>query len=174
MTRPGLLVIAAAVGLLVACDDNANPASPIGSSVTVSALLSPANEVPPVANAESVAQGAAQVTFLVSRDSSGAVTGGTATMYFQLTNLPAGTVIRGAHIHSGSAAVNGPIVVDTGITPSNLVTLGDGREEFTFPGVSVSAATMAAILANPSAFYFNVHTATNPGGVARGQLRFVG
>ena len=174
MTRSGLLVMALAVGLFVACDDDSSPTSPLGSTVTVSALLSPANEVPPVSNAESVAQGAAQVTFLVSRDSSGTVTGGTATMYFQLTNLPAGTVIRGAHIHSASAGVNGPIVVDTGITPSNLVTLGDGRQEFTFPGVSVSVATMSGILANPSAFYFNVHTATNPGGVARGQLRLVG
>jgi hypothetical protein len=33
---------------------------------------------------------------------------------------------------------------------------------------------MSGILANPAAFYFNVHTNTNPGGVARGQLRVVG
>ena len=168
-----LLVAVIAAGLLTACDDD-NPASPSGSSVTVSALLSPANEVPPVTNAESTARGAAQVTFIVSRDSSGAVTGGTASMYFQLLDLPSGTVIRGAHIHSAPAGVNGPIVVDTGVTPTATVTLSNDRPEFTFPGVTVSAATMSAILANPSAFYFNVHTNTNPGGVARGQLRLVG
>ena len=166
-----LFVVLAAAGFLVACDDN--PTAPAGSSVTVSALLSPANEVPPVSNAESVARGAAQVTFIVSRDAAGAVTGGTATMYFQLVNLPDGTVIRGAHIHSAPAGVNGPIVVDTGITPANAVTLAAGRQEFRFENVSVSAATMSAILANPSAFYFNVHTNTNPGGVARGQLTVV-
>ena len=173
MTRSGLLVVVAAAGLLVACDDN--PASPSsGSVLTVSALISPANEVPPIANAESVARGAAQVTFTVTHDAAGAVTGGTATMYFQLLNLPSGTVIRGAHIHSAPAGVNGPIVVDTGVSPANIVTLEAGRQEFTFRDVSVTAATMAAILANPSAFYFNVHTSTNPGGVARGQLSVVG
>jgi hypothetical protein len=130
MIRPRLLVVLAAAILVVACDDN--PTAPAGASVTVSALLSPANEVPPITNAESVAEGAAQVTFIVSRDSAGAVTGATATMYFQLVNLPEGTVIRGAHIHSGPAGVNGPIVVDTGVTPTNVVTLASGRREFTF------------------------------------------
>ena len=28
----------------------------------------------------------------------------------------------------------------------------------------------AALLANPSAFYFNIHSPMNPGGFARGQL----
>jgi hypothetical protein len=173
MIRSRVLVVLAAAVLSVACDDD-NPAGPSGASVTVSAVLSPANEVPPITNAESVARGAAQVTFIVSRDTSGAVTGGTATMYFQLVSLPEGTVVRGAHIHSAPAGVNGPIVVDTGITPTNVVTLAAGNQEFTFPNVSVNAATMSAILANPSAFYFNVHTNTNPGGVARGQLSVVG
>ncbi len=172
MTGSRMLVVVAAAGLLVACDDN--PTSPSGEVVNVSALLNPASEVPPIANAESVARGAAQVTFTVSRDSAGVVTGGTATMYFQLLNLPSGTVIRGAHIHSSPAGVNGPIVVDTGVSPTNIVTLEGGRQEFTFRDVSVTAATMAAILVNPSAFYFNVHTSTNPGGVARGQLSVVG
>jgi hypothetical protein len=91
-------------------------------------------------------------------------------MYFQLTGLPSGTVIRGAHIHSSPAGVNGPIVVDTGITPVNTQTLADGRQEFSFRNITVTAATMQGILANPAGFYFNVHTVTNPGGVARGQL----
>lgn len=172
MIRSGLLVVVAACGVLVGCDDS--PTAPSGSPVVVSALLSPANEVPPIANAESVARGASQVTFTVTRDSAGTVTGGTATMYFQLTGLPTGTVIRGAHIHTGPSGVNGPIVVDTGVTATNVVTTADGRQEFSFTGVSVNAATMAAILANPGGHYFNVHTSTNPGGVARGQLTVVG
>jgi len=39
------------------------------------------------------------------------------------------------------------------------------------PGIAVSADQVNAILANPGAFYFNIHTARNPDGVARGQLR---
>ena len=173
MIRAGLVVALAAGGLLVGCDDD-SPTSPSGSVVTMSALLSPANEVPPIANAESVGRGAAQITFTITRDTSGTITAATATMYFQLLNLPDGTVIRGAHIHSAGAGVNGPIVVDTGLAPTNTATLGSGRHDFTFPAVSVGPVTMGAILNNPAAFYFNVHTSTNPGGVARGQLSVVG
>ena len=32
------------------------------------------------------------------------------------------------------------------------------------------AATLQSIIDNPAGFYFNVHSSTNPGGVARGQL----
>jgi hypothetical protein len=168
MTRSGLLVVVAACGLLVACDDS--PSAPSTQPFVVSAVISPANEVPAIANAESVARGAAQVSFNVTRDSTGTITGGTATMYFQVTGLPSGTAIRGAHIHSAPAGVNGGIVVDTGVSPANTVTLADGTQEFSFSGVSVSAATMAAIVGNPAGHYFNVHTNLNPGGVARGQL----
>jgi|SoiMethySBSTD1v2_1073268.scaffolds.fasta_scaffold01163_30 CHRD domain-containing protein len=174
MMRSRLLVVVVAAGLLVACDDD-NPTSPTGTSiVTMSALLSPANEVPAIANAENVARGAAQITFDISRDASGTITSATATMYFQLLNLPNGTIIRGAHIHSAPAGVNGNIVVDTGVSPTNTVTLEGGRQEFTFGPIGVGPVLMGNILANPAAFYFNVHTVTNPGGLARGQLSVVG
>lgn len=168
MRRFGYLVIVALCGVAAGCDDN--PTSPSAAPVVFTAQLSPANEVPPVVNAESTARGAAQITFAVTRDSAGAVTGGTATMYFQALGLPPGTTFRGAHIHSAPAGVNGGIVVDTGITAASPATLTDGSGEFTFRDINVSAATMNAILANPSAFYFNIHTNLNPGGVARGQL----
>jgi hypothetical protein len=168
MNRFGLLLVAAVCVLAVGCDDNPSSSSALPAVFT--AQISPANEVPPVGNAESTARGAAQVTFAVTRDSAGTVTGGTATMYFQATGLPSGTVIRGAHIHSAVAGANGPIVVDTGITAANTQTFTDGQLEFTARDVVVSAATMSAILANPAGFYFNIHTPTNPGGVARGQL----
>ena len=45
-----------------------------------------------------------------------------------------------------------------------------GSGSFTKTGVTTSAANLTAILANPGGFYFNIHTAANPGGVARGQL----
>jgi len=170
MTRSGLLVAVVMCGLVAGCGDDDNPTSPSGAPVVFSALLSSANEVPPIANAESTGHGAAQVTFVVARDGTGAVTGGTATMYFQVSGLPAGTIIRGAHIHSAVAGVNGPIVVDTGISPTNTVSVSSDGGEFTFNNVAVSAPVMGGILANPLAYYFNVHTPLNPGGVARGQL----
>jgi len=172
MTRSGVFVAVVMCALVAGCDDS--PTSATNAPVVFSALLSPANEVPAIANAESTGRGASQVTFAVTRDSAGAVTGGTATMYFQVNGLPGGTTFRGAHIHSAVAGVNGPIVVDTGITAVDTVAVPSGSGEFTFSGVTVSAAVMNGILANPSAYYFNVHTPLNPGGVMRGQLVPVG
>ena len=171
MTRSGLFMAVALCVLVAGCDDS--PAAPSGTPVVFSALLNPANEVPAVTNAESATRGAAQVGFQVTRDSAGAVTGGTATMYFQLTGAPPGTVLRGAHIHSAVAGVNGPIVVDTGISPTNTRTLTSGTGEFTFT-VDVAPTLLNQILANPAAYYFNVHTPLNPGGLARGQLVPIG
>jgi filamentous hemagglutinin family protein len=42
---------------------------------------------------------------------------------------------------------------------------------FTFLGVQASAANANAILANPSGYYFNVHSVLNGSRVIRGQLR---
>ena len=89
-----------------------------------------------------------------------------------LSGFPSGTPIRIAHIHSGAAGVNGPIVVDTGLLPGDNLTLADGRGSFT-KTATLSGATLdvvSQIIANPSAFYFNAHSAVNPGGVVRGQL----
>ena len=50
------------------------------------------------------------------------------------------------------------------------VTLSGGSGNFTRVGLTMTAATAQSILDNPAGFYFNVHTAANPGGVMRGQL----
>jgi hypothetical protein len=76
-----------------------------------------------------------------------------------------------AHIHRGARGANGPVVV-------NLARPTDGNaadcltEGETLPGgVPAFAGTTAAeVLANPSAFYVNVHNADYPGGAIRGQL----
>lgn len=77
-----------------------------------------------------------------------------------------------AHIHRGAAGTNGPVVVnlarpDDGDAADCLTegeTLAGGAPAF-------SGATVAEILANPQAFYVNVHNAEYPGGAIRGQLR---
>ncbi len=61
------------------------------------------------------------------------------------------------HIHPGVAGVNGPPVVDFGGSLSGCVS-------------GVDPALIGDIIANPSAYYFNVHTAEFPGGAVRGQL----
>jgi CHRD domain-containing protein len=164
-----LLAIAASVFLAAACGSDETTA-PSAAPLVFSALLSPANEVPPVGGSESAGHGAVQVQFDVTRDASGAITAATGTFYFQLTGYPAGTTLVGAHIHPAPAGVNGPVVISTGLTTANTVTVSNGTGEFTFRGVFSDPAIVQQIINNPAAFYFNVHSPTNPGGFSRGQL----
>jgi hypothetical protein len=168
MQRWILLLIAASI-VGAACGDN-GATSPSNLPEVFSATLSPANEVPPVSNDEARGAGAAQVTLHATRDSSGAVTGGTIDMYFQASGFPPGTTVVGAHIHPGVAGVNGPVAIGTRLTAAAPFVLADGRGEFTETGITVNAANAAALINNPTAFYFNIHSPRNTGGFARGQL----
>jgi hypothetical protein len=79
------------------------------------------------------------------------------------TNLP-GTIAGspGAHIHVGAAGEMGPVVLPLELT---------GRESgLVASGKATNPVLAAAILADPSNYYVNVHTTTCPGGAARGQL----
>jgi hypothetical protein len=154
---------------LAACDDNETTA-PSAAPVVFSATLVPSNEVPPVSNAESVGHGAVQVQFDLTRDAGGAITAATGTFYFQLAGYPAGTTIVGAHIHPAPAGTNGPVIISTGLASANTRVLDSGTGEFSFTGVFADPAVVQQIINNPAAYYFNVHSPSNPGGFSRGQL----
>ena len=65
-----------------------------------------------------------------------------------------------AHIHPGAAGAVGPPLIDFSamLNGADLV---------------VPSADLAAVIADPSAFYYNVHTDPFQGGAIRGQLEFV-
>jgi hypothetical protein len=169
MTRRVFLLVCAACALAVGCDDNGST-SPSAPPAVFSAILRPANEVPPITNAESGGAGAMQVTMQLRRDGAGAITGATADFYFQVSNFPGNLSVVGAHIHPGVAGVNGGVIVNTGLTATAPFVASNGTGEFRASGIDVPAATAQAIVANPAAFYFNIHSPLNPGGFARGQL----
>lgn len=150
------------------CDDDGP--SPSTLPVVFTARLSPANEVPPVTNVESSGVGAVQIRFNLTRDSGGLITAGTVGFDFQLAQFPGNLAVIAAHIHVGNASVNGPIVVNTGITPGSVST-SDGMVRFSTDGISVPVATIEAIVNDPGGHYFNVHSTQNPGGFTRGQLQ---
>ena len=77
------------------------------------AALSPANEVPPVTNAESTVSGNATITLNTTRDSAGNVTSASATFAVTLGGFPAGSNITAAHIHEGASTCACPVVVNT-------------------------------------------------------------
>lgn len=72
-----------------------------------------------------------------------------------------------AHIHAAPAGVNGPVRV--GLPAGSFAELGVATYQ-AVGSVAVDAAVSAAIAADPTAFYVNVHTAEFPGGAVRGQL----
>jgi hypothetical protein len=91
---------------------------------------------------------------------------------YNLTGFPAGTTIRATHIHEGGPAIgSGQVVIDTGLTAANAITLNDGTlTGQTFSNRTVGAALAQQIIANPNGYYFNVHSGVNPGGAVRAQL----
>lgn len=132
-------------------------------------MLRPANEVPPVTNAEASGFGAVQVQLNVTRNAANTITAATAEFFFDLTGFPEGTRAVGAHIHSGAAGVNGPIVLPLSVSAAAPVVVS-GRNVSHRSEVTVDPVTAQAIINNPAGFYFNVHSPLNPGGFTRGQL----
>lgn len=166
-----LTVLAAAFGLIAAgCGSSSSPTSPTAAAKpTFTATLSPANEVPPVANAESTVTGNATITLDTTKDAAGNVTAAVATFTVNLAGLPAGSAVNIAHIHEGASTCACPVVVNTSIAAGQIA-VANGTASFTQGGVAVTAEVAQRLMSNPGGFYFNVHSTLNPGGVARGTL----
>lgn len=165
-------ILCLSAGLFVsACDDStgAPPSGPNIPNPTFRATLSPANEVPPVTNAEAGASGSMDITIVATRDVTGAITSASVNFNGTVSGFPAGSTVNIAHIHPGVAGSNGSILVNTGLVPGE-VSLSSGNGTIVKNGVGINIETANQLIANPSAFYFNVHTALNPGGALRGQL----
>jgi CHRD domain len=171
MQRWGVILLAVCALGAAGCGDDDGPASPSNQPLVFTAALAAANEVPAISNAESTAAGDVTITVTPTRDAANAITGGTVAMNFQMRSLTTATTIRAAHIHTGASGVNGPIIVDSGLTAATAIPTPAGTAGFERLNIQADAATINSIVSNPAGFYFNVHTALNPGGVARGQLR---
>ena len=165
----------AVLGVLLAagCSSSSTPSasSAAGSTVRFTATLSPANENPPIANAESTGSGTATIDMILAKDGSGTVTGAVVNFsQVTLTGFPSTTVVNIAHIHTGTSTQNGGILVNTSLAPGDLV-LTNGAGSFARTNIAtLTNDASQAIINNPAGFYFNVHTSLNPGGVMRGQL----
>jgi len=62
------------------------------------------------------------------------------------------------------------VLVSTTLAPGQVTLNSNGSAQFTKTNISVTVTDAQAIMANPSGYYFNVHTAANPTGAIRGQL----
>jgi CHRD domain-containing protein len=168
MTRLSVLVVAVTL-FAVGCSSSTSPSSTTPTNPTFTASISPANEIPPITNAESVVQGNASITLVTTKDAANNVTAASATFVVNITGIPAGSTVNIAHIHECVNSCNGSIVVSTGLSAGE-VTVTNGVASFTKANITVDPAVAQRILNNPAGFYFNVHSTLNPGGFARGQL----
>ena len=168
MKRVAALALALTIAAFgAACDDS--PTDP-DETIVFTAQLSPANEVPPVTNAESTGSGTATIEFELTRNAAGTITAATANFQVSLTGFPNNTALTMAHIHNNVAGQNGPIVVNTGLAAGQVV-LSNGAGNFARPGIAVTPISVVeSIINNPSQFYFNVHSSLSGDGMARGQL----
>lgn len=147
---PLMLVAAGVAG----CSDSNDPTGP--EQETFTATLTGSAERPnPVTTS---ATGTATVVFTPSTSS------------FSYTLAVSGiTGVTGAHIHGPATVVQAAGVLVPLATPTSASVNGAfTATSITAAGVSVDS--MLVLLRNGSA-YVNVHTAANPGGEIRGQLR---
>jgi CHRD domain len=136
-------VLSLAVLFLLATVSFAQPAT-----VTLTASLSGANERPNPGDPDGV--GFAVVT--LDRVAN------TVTYSLGFQGVTSPTM---AHIHRGTADVAGPVVIDFAPTFTNGTATGT---------VSSTNALINEVIANPGAFYVNVHSTEFPPGAIRGQL----
>lgn len=165
------VAIAAVVLGLGAAGCSGTSTSPSNQPTVFTVNLLPAQEVPPVANAENSGHGTAVIVFKTVKDASGTITSATADFNVSMTGFPPGTTAFLAHIHPGAFGVPGPVLIGTPLSASNEVVMTNGSGTFSFADVPVKNEDATAVLANPQNYYFNVHTLNNRGGVMRGQLR---
>lgn len=171
MSRLSVLGLALSL-FAVGCSSDSTPTTPTAPATrfVFTSTLSSANENPPVSNAEAGARGEATITMNVTRDASNNITAATVDVSATFSSFPAGTIISAAHIHTGATGANGGVLVPM-VPSAGEVTMPNGSGSFVKGGFPVTPVDVAnQIIANPAGFYFNVHTALNPGGAARGQL----
>jgi len=78
-----------------------------------------------------------------------------------------------AHIHQAPVGRNGAVVIDSGLTASRPTALRDGEIGLNVEDVIASDLDIVTdLIANPGAYYLNIHTALHPEGLVRGQLMY--
>jgi hypothetical protein len=164
--------------LAAGCGSSSSPSSPSNTqptTVVFTAALNAANETPaPITNADRDAKGTSTMTFHLTRDSAGTITGATVDFVYSVSGFPPGTQLILTHIHEGGPAIGGGVKIGAPLSAGSPITLADGTAtNITFNGITGWAdglPLVQKIIDNPNGYYFNVHSALNPGGAVRGQL----
>lgn len=168
--RPSVAAPTAAPTTAPTTAPTAAPTAAPAASLKFTADLKSENEVPPISNEEKAGNGKATVTFDLTRDAAGKITGANAAIDASFAAFPATAQITIAHIHQAAAGANGGVKIPFKTDADNPLTLTAGATTFKKAGVVVEPALMQQIIDKPGDFYVNFHSKVNAGGVVRGQL----
>jgi hypothetical protein len=135
--------------------------------------MTQAEEVPPTG----VSGTANSMTYVgVNRDSSGNIASGVVSFNVNY-NIGEPVTFSGLHIHSARFGVNGPVLINTGISGAAPVVSAQGfgsvNREVVIDGSNADAlGALRGLLENPENYYVNIHSTTPPfpGGIVRAQL----
>jgi hypothetical protein len=135
--------------------------------------LKTSNEVPAITDAEASCSGKGTFTLNTTKDTTGKITAATAQFDLTVSGCPTSTMIILFHIHKQVAGQNGGVVVDSGqkATSPIALTTGGTTAPITMNNPTVDPALATDIIANPSGYYFNVHSQLHSGGFIRDQLK---
>lgn len=167
VSYPGTVTIKKTLLLGIACAFSLTAQSV--ETIPFRVNLSSANEVPAISGDPSTA--VATVLVHVSRDASGQIVSGSVD-FKSVYKLAVASNITAMHIHRGTAAANGPVVIDSTLSsPVADTTSGTLSLQGPVPPANTNGVNaLRDLLANPSGFYLNMHTSRNPSGEMRGQL----
>ena len=142
-----MMALAGAAGVLASCSQMSSMSSSMSSAMGGGqpVTLSGSSEVPPVTT---TASGSGTVNIKPDRSVSVSIT-------------VTGMTPTAAHIHEGAAGVNGPVIVPFTKTGDNTFVAA--------PGATLTESQYASYKAGN--LYVNVHSAKNPGGEIRAQLK---
>ncbi|MBI4456304.1 MAG: CHRD domain-containing protein [Acidobacteria bacterium] len=155
----------------------ANPGGAIRGQLSASTYtffksMHPLFEVPPIDILAT--EGQALITAQVNRDETGNITSGSVLFNVDFS-VPAPMTFVGLHIHNAPEGINGPVVINSGLSASNSVTVDVGTGNITRT-VTIDGNDAAALdalkgaLEFPQRYYVNLHTTVYPGGLLRAQL----
>jgi uncharacterized protein (TIGR03437 family) len=131
--------------------------------------LLPSNEVPPVT--DYAASGPGQITINTIRRPDGSVEAGIVTFDVNY-RFPDSPTVTGFHIHDGVAGMNGPVIINTGLSGANSLAaspLGNIYRIVTVAGPA-GINTLNSLVSTPQNQYVNLHTSVYGGGVIRAQI----
>jgi hypothetical protein len=170
MTRTAGTLLTAAVAL-AGCSSPTTSGG-LNTTHTFTATLLPASVVPRVTGGEETGRGAVTITLRVTANNSGVVTSATADFRATVNDFPFDSLFQAAHVHRGNAACQSPcpVVIDTTAITAPGVLFATRAGVIEKNGVALNPPGLATEMLNtPGDFYFDIHTAANQNGAARGQ-----